>query len=90
MEHLIILEIFQDSDSETHLIRDFSRDLALKAQSLGGTCTGEHGIGLGKRELLMKEIGPGAYDTMKVLKKAMDPLLIMNPEKVIALEQLIS
>ena len=79
----------QDDVAETLRIKDFSRKLALAAQSYGGSCTGEHGIGLGKRELLIKEVGIGAYDTMKIVKKSLDPLLIMNPGKVIDLDHLL-
>lgn len=79
----------QNDEAEMSRIKDFSRRLALKAQSYGGSCTGEHGIGLGKRELLIKEVGAGAYDTMKIVKKSLDPLLIMNPGKVIDLDHLL-
>ncbi|MCL3880852.1 FAD-linked oxidase C-terminal domain-containing protein [Marivita sp. GX14005] len=57
-------------------------DLAL---SFGGTVSGEHGIGLGKRKYLPKEHGP-AYDLMATLKRAVDPGNIMNPGKLVTLE----
>ena len=48
-----------------------------------GTVTGEHGIGLGKKELLITEFGMPGINAMKAIKKALDPLNILNPGKVI-------
>ena len=53
------------------------------AISLGGTCTGEHGIGAGKRELLELEAGAGAMRLMNLIKRAVDPDYILNPGKVL-------
>jgi D-lactate dehydrogenase (cytochrome) len=55
--------------------------LAELAISMDGTCTGEHGIGQGKRIYLRKELGE-AVDVMVAIKAALDPLNIMNPGKV--------
>lgn len=54
-----------------------------RALSMGGTCTGEHGIGIGKKHLLEREFGPAGIQTMRSLKAALDPKGIMNPRKVI-------
>jgi D-lactate dehydrogenase (cytochrome) len=53
-----------------------------RALSMGGTCTGEHGIGLGKREFLVEEFGE-AVEVMRQLKATLDPLNLMNPGKVV-------
>ena len=50
----------------------------------GGTCTGEHGIGMGKIELLVEETGESAAELMKEIKQTLDPNWILNPGKVIA------
>jgi len=63
------------------MIRDFSNKLIDKALSLEGTITGEHGIGLQKKEYLLKQHGDN-LPLMKSIKKSFDPNNIMNPGKV--------
>jgi D-lactate dehydrogenase (cytochrome) len=53
-----------------------------RAIALDGTCTGEHGVGQGKRKYLVKEHGHG-LDIMRVIKAALDPLGILNPGKIL-------
>ena len=53
-----------------------------RALEMGGTCTGEHGIGIGKRELLLQEVGEEGVATMRRIKLALDPDNLMNPGKV--------
>lgn len=53
------------------------------ALSLGGTCTGEHGIGRGKRELLVQQFGNDGIAVMQQIKRALDPQSILNPGKVL-------
>lgn len=53
-----------------------------RALALDGTCTGEHGVGVGKKEYLVEELGAGTVELMKSIKKAIDPLELFNPGKV--------
>ncbi|MFT3663882.1 FAD-binding oxidoreductase [Piscinibacter sp.] len=59
--------------------------LVHRALAMGGTCTGEHGIGLHKQGFLVDEAGEGAVETMRTLKRALDPKNILNPGKIFAL-----
>lgn len=56
-----------------------------RAIALEGTCTGEHGIGLHKMGFLVDEAGPGGVEAMRAIKRALDPLNILNPGKIFAL-----
>ncbi|KAB8356672.1 hypothetical protein FH972_024249 [Carpinus fangiana] len=53
-----------------------------RALEMEGTCTGEHGIGLGKKASLLEEVGVETVGVMKEIKRALDPQLIMNPGKI--------
>lgn len=57
-----------------------------KALSLGGTLSGEHGIGIAKKKFLKREIGSSGIEVMRRLKKALDPDNILNPEKLVPWE----
>lgn len=54
-----------------------------RAIQMDGTCTGEHGVGVGKKEYLIPELGKGSVELMKTLKRALDPKNILNPGKII-------
>lgn len=58
--------------------------LVERALALGGTCTGEHGIGVGKLPYLRAEHGDEAVNIMQLIKQVIDPLNIMNPGKTVA------
>jgi len=58
-------------------------EISVKAVELGGTLTGEHGIGIAKREILPFELGQVAIDITKKIKRAFDPLNILNPDKIV-------
>ncbi|HXG80110.1 MAG TPA: FAD-linked oxidase C-terminal domain-containing protein [Methyloceanibacter sp.] len=69
---------------ERHKVQTFLDLLVERALGFGGTCTGEHGIGQGKINYLADEHGAGIR-TMIAIKKALDPLNILNPGKLFAL-----
>ena len=54
-----------------------------RALKLDGTCTGEHGIGIGKISHLKQEMGSVGIDVMATLKRSLDPFNLMNPGKVL-------
>ncbi|XP_069570432.1 probable D-lactate dehydrogenase, mitochondrial [Brachyistius frenatus] len=68
---------------ELHRVHLFTERLARRALAVDGTCTGEHGVGLGKRALLCEELGPQAIRVMHGLKDALDPKNLMNPGKIL-------
>ncbi|XP_033753806.1 probable D-lactate dehydrogenase, mitochondrial isoform X2 [Pecten maximus] len=72
----------RSNPEEVKKISDVSVYMAEIAMELDGTCTGEHGIGMGKRGLLQREIGDTGMEVMRQLKKTFDPKGIMNPGKV--------
>ncbi|KAL1981225.1 hypothetical protein VTN96DRAFT_2938 [Rasamsonia emersonii] len=53
-----------------------------RALEMEGSCTGEHGIGLGKKESLLKELGPDTINVMRSIKLALDPHWLLNPGKI--------
>ena len=63
----------------------FAQRLVERAQAMGGTCTGEHGVGSGKIRYLRAEHGEG-LDVMRTIKRALDPDNRMNPGKVIDMD----
>ncbi|KAF3930288.1 hypothetical protein ABW20_dc0109405 [Dactylellina cionopaga] len=54
-----------------------------RALEMEGTCTGEHGVGLGKKEYLIKELGLDTIGVMRKVKLALDPLWLLNPGKIV-------
>jgi D-lactate dehydrogenase (cytochrome) len=58
-----------------------------RALEMEGTCTGEHGVGLGKKESLRKELGPHAMAVMASIKRALDDRWLMNPGKIMDLPE---
>jgi D-lactate dehydrogenase (cytochrome) len=54
-----------------------------RALLMDGTVTGEHGIGMGKKEYLIKELGAETVGVMRGLKRSMDPHGLLNPGKIL-------
>ena len=59
-----------------------NHQLVARALALGGTCTGEHGVGIHKMGFLLDEAGDGAVAMMRAIKQALDPQNILNPGKI--------
>ncbi|ATG46123.1 2-hydroxy-acid oxidase [Celeribacter ethanolicus] len=79
--HAILLVDPNDAD-EIKLAKDLAHRMAERALALGGTITGEHGIGMGKKSLMAEEHG-AAWGLMGQIKAAMDPKNILNPGKMV-------
>ncbi len=74
-----------EQPAERELAEQLNQQLVHRALKLGGTCTGEHGIGLHKMDFLVAETGAGAVAMMRAIKQALDPDNIMNPGKIFSL-----
>jgi D-lactate dehydrogenase (cytochrome) len=81
--HLVIL-IEPGNQEELNAANALSETINLLSLELGGTVTGEHGVGIGKMKYMPEEHGP-AYMLMGALKRAVDPNNIMNPGKLVRL-----
>lgn len=80
--HLFLL-VDTDDSGETGRAQELCARLALRAIDMGGTCTGEHGIGNGKTAFMEKEHGCEGVALMRAVKAAIDPHGIMNPGKIL-------
>jgi len=80
--HLMLL-VDPDKPEQTELAKTFNKRLIERALKMEGTCTGEHGIGLGKMESMRMELGDDMMDLMRDIKKVFDPEGLMNPGKVV-------
>ena len=81
--HAILL-IDPDSAAERKAAQELSARMAQRALELGGTITGEHGVGMGKLNYMRAEHGAG-WDVMADIKRALDPAGIFNPGKTVRL-----
>jgi D-lactate dehydrogenase (cytochrome) len=85
-----VLFLFDPSDpNEANKVEELSKRMVTRALVAGGTCTGEHGVGIGKIGCLREEHGTGV-DLMLRLKRALDPDNILNPGKIVRADELIA
>jgi D-lactate dehydrogenase (cytochrome) len=80
--HVLVL-VMMDDAQEVSRAKGFIERVAERALAMEGTCTGEHGIGEGKRHFLIPEHGRATVETMRAIKRALDPSNIMNPGKIL-------
>ena len=76
--------VYNDEDDADYLARlkRVNANLIERTLAAGGTCTGEHGVGSGKKAYLLREKGAAAVGAMRAIKAALDPRGVMNPGKV--------
>jgi D-lactate dehydrogenase (cytochrome) len=80
--HLMLL-VDPARPDELETAKEFNKRLVERALRMEGTCTGEHGVGLGKMGSMRKELGEDVVDLMRDIKKVFDPDNLMNPGKVV-------
>ncbi|PPQ68693.1 hypothetical protein CVT24_007578 [Panaeolus cyanescens] len=69
------------TEEEKEIAKELVKRMVKRAIALDGTCTGEHGVGIGKKEYLVEELGEGTVELMKKIKRTIDPLGLFNPGK---------
>jgi D-lactate dehydrogenase (cytochrome) len=79
----LIMPVNPESASELAAAEHLTGRLVERALAMGGTCSGEHGVGMGKMRFLEAEHGRAALDVMRAIKHALDPRNLMNPGKVL-------
>lgn len=67
---------------EMHRVESALEEIVDETLRLGGTVTGEHGVGLAKKAFIRKQLGEGSYELMRTIKKALDPEGLLNPGKI--------
>ncbi|MGV3661474.1 MAG: FAD-binding oxidoreductase [Prosthecobacter sp.] len=67
---------------EMHRIEAALEEIVDETLRLGGTVTGEHGVGLAKKGFLKRQLGEGSYELMRTVKHALDPQRLLNPGKI--------
>lgn len=78
----VVFALDPDSAEDAEIVGRINAAMVEKALSVDGTCTGEHGVGLGKQKYLKAEHGP-ALNVMRRIKAALDPEDLFNPGKIL-------
>lgn len=71
---------------EMHRVEAALAEIVRETIRLGGTVTGEHGVGLAKKAFVKEQLGEGSYNLMRAVKRALDPENLLNPGKIFDLE----
>ena len=80
----VFLSVDPDDRDEVERVRRLNDRLVDRALAMDGTCTGEHGIGIGKQDKLIDELGEETVAVMRRIKAALDPAGLFNPGKIFA------
>ena len=80
--HLVVL-VDPENEKDMREAEWINERVVERALAMEGTCTGEHGIGLGKKKFMVREHGEDAIDVMRALKQALDPDDLLNPGKIL-------
>lgn len=67
---------------EMHRVEAALEEIVDETLRLGGTVTGEHGVGLAKKAFVKRQLGEGSYELMRSIKRALDPAGLLNPGKI--------
>ncbi|KAI1375350.1 hypothetical protein F4677DRAFT_454957 [Hypoxylon crocopeplum] len=81
--HIILLS----NEEQRQAAEELVHRMVKRAVELEGTVTGEHGVGLVKRDYLPHELGESTVDTMRKIKQALDPLCLLNADKVVRMQR---
>jgi D-lactate dehydrogenase (cytochrome) len=79
----LIFPVHPEDPGEMAEAERLTERLVTRALSMGGTCSGEHGVGLGKMKFMAREHGDDALDVMRAIKSTLDPHNLMNPGKLL-------
>lgn len=80
--------ILYNKKTEYEKAKGLVHDMVKRAIELEGTATGEHGVGLVKRDYLPHEVSTSTVDAMRRLKLAFDPLCLLNCDKIVRVQPL--